>query len=694
MVETIEQIEQRDGIRITWNTWPVKPMNPGIIPVACLYTVLVPCTQIVGEPIFCVDCKSVLFPGTVIDHGNLGWFCVFCNNKNRLYLQNDENASKNLVKIMKSENTTIEYVMSAEVAYTPKFVLLIDICTYDEERHNLMKTGLLKMLECLPDDAMVCVIEFGTNFELRSFVPDDSFETTYCFSGERIYTKEDIKALEFRDMRDFMVTKRDAHAILNKIFGGLKKDPFPISNGFRAKRCTGAALSFAVSLLEQNCGGHSVKYMVFTQGPCTIGPGTVEDLEISHTGTTNVNTNEAIKFYRELAERINKSGHSVDIIAGTISDIGVACFQPLITLTGGTLVMAQDFDSDIFIESIAKIFSTDRDGVLKIGFDARTQVQTSHNVVFSGIVGNGMTDGSKWRLGSINQYTNLTILLENNKFSIPDKLGYVQILTQYARSDRKIILRATTFARRFSGDENLIRMGFDQEAACVFQARAFITKGYNNVMDFESAIDKNLIKFVRRYGMFDKNDPTSVRLPLSMAYFPNFMFFFRRSLLVQKDGISHDESAYFKALIFSLSVPDAVKMIKPALIAFNYQESEPIPVELDVSSLNPESFLVLDSFHNVLLWKGRYVSEWMKNNLHKNPEYKHLAIAFECAEKYSLSLRNRLPVPQYKITEDGESQARILLHYVNPSQQGIIDTEKIDYNKFYDTLCRAVVRQD
>lgn len=245
----------------------------------------------------------------------------------------------------------------------------------------------------------------------------------------------------------------------------------------------------------------------------------------------------------------------------------------------------------------------------------------------------------------------------------------------------------------FSDDRHQISNFFDQEAACVFQARAFLMKEFQNTYDFENAIDKTLIRFTRRYGSFLKDNPSSVTLPISMSYFPNFMFFFRRSLLVQTDGISNDESTYFRLLLYKLITEDAIKLIKPSLISFHYQ-GDIMPVELDVTSLNPECFLVLDTFHNVLLWKGSHVVDWMNRKIHEDPQYSFFKNIIDESKEYSLSLLDRIPYPQYRQTNQGESQERILLHYVNPSQQGIIHTGRIDYNKFYETLCRYIVRND
>lgn len=692
MEQTIKAIEDNDGIRLTWNIWPTISSKLEVVPIACLYNVLQPAFTLPYEPISCHKCHSVLCPQSLFDFGNLTWTCVFCNSMNSLPAHLRSVTSENPIPELMDENTSIVYTLNRTTTFSPVFFLIVDQCTYDSERHELMKKGVKKALELIPDDSMVGLLLFGTNIDLISFGGSE-MRTIYEFSGKQGFKKEDMTKLNILDIRNFLVKKSEKFDDLCDIIDNLEVDPFPVISGYRNMRCTGAAISFAISFLENTFSESPVKYMLFTQGPCTVGPGKVSMLEIAENSQERLDLEAAKLFYQELSERMNSVGHSIDIIAETIADVGLEQFKSLISYTGGTLVMAQDFDEGIILKSIAKLFEVEEDGALKTGFNVKIQVKTSQNIVFKGFIGDGRPLGSGWRVGSLLPCSNLTLLFENNLESKNESFGYVQIVSQYQRSDRKLMTKVTTFNRMFSDDRYKVFQSFDQEASCVFQSRAFISKDYQNILDFEAAIDKNLIKFTKKYGSYEKNNPMSVVLPDSMSYYPNFMFFFRRSLLVQKDGISNDESAYFKLLLYKLKPSEAIKMIKPSLIAFHYQ-GDISPVELDTSNLNPESLLVLDSFHNVLLWRGKYVSDWIREGLHENPEYNFFKDAINEATSYSLSLLDRIPVPQYKDTCEGMSQERILLHYVNPSQQGVLNTEKIDYSKFYETLCRFIVRNE
>lgn len=693
MEKTIKTIEQIDGIRLTWNIWPVLPTRTDLIPIACLYNVHQPCLSLPCEPIPCQGCQSILCQQSIVDFGSKTWACVFCNARNMLPPHARDITPENLLPELMDGNSTVEYVLSKSTAYAPIFILLIDVCTYDQERHELMKRGLIHTVKSIPEDAMVCLVFFGTNITLVSFA-DEDVKSVYQFSGKNTYTGEMLGKFNIGDIRNFLVKKEDKIEQVLEAIENLEADPFSVLHGYRPLRCTGSALSLAMSLID---GVHfneaSVKYMVFTQGPCTYGPGKVTLLEISGSTYEKLDLEESAAYFRGLADRLNASGHSVDIIAETIADIGIEQIKPVVTLTGGCLIMAQDFDEEIKMRSLSKMFEKEEEGFLRAGLNVKIQIKTSHNLAVKGILGEGKSYGAGWKVGCVYPKTNITILLENTATARPEEFGYVQIITQYQRSDRRIVTRVTSFSRMFTNDKSRICAGFDQEAACVFQARAFLMKNFQNVYDFENAIDKTLIRFMKKYGSYLKDNLASVSLPDSMSYYPNFMFFFRRSLLVQRDGISKDESAYFRILLFKLMTEDAIKLIKPSLISFHYQ-GDIMPVELDTSSLSPECILVLDSFHNVLLWKGRYVADWVREGLDQKPEFSFFKEIVEEAKQYSLSLLDRIPVPQYKETNEGKSQERILLHYINPSQPGLLNTEKIDYGKFYETLCRFIVRSE
>lgn len=96
-----------------------------------------------------------------------------------------------------------------------------------------------------------------------------------------------------------------------------------------------------------------------------------------------------MQYYDGLATRCMQNGHVVDIVACSLDQIGLAemkvgsitsslCVdvligrlpaQVLIEKTGGTLILSDMFDTNVFVESFKKLFETADDGYLEMCFD-------------------------------------------------------------------------------------------------------------------------------------------------------------------------------------------------------------------------------------------------------------------------------------------------------------------------------------
>lgn len=702
MEEAIREIEKNDGVRLTWNVWGTKGEEAAKVPLACLYNVHQETGVLECEPIFCVSCKSVLNFYCSIDFGRQSWSCVICNTSNGLPSHARDISPENLLPELSEDNSTVEYVLSKEALFPPIFFFVVDICTFDEERHELLKKALETTFERIPEECLVGFIRFGTNIELLE-LNSTKPNKVYLFSGKTEYQNKVISSLDVTGkgaaalVGRFLMRKYECKEYVENIISSLGRDPFPVLSAYKPIRCTGAALSLAVSLLEANFPNSAVKYLLFTQGPCTFGPGTVTAIKYKEKGKNDfveedTYSSSAQKYYTQLGSRMCELGHSVDILSVTIEDIGINFMERLTSITGGMLIMAQDFDSHIYTSSCEKIMQS-RGGILTQGFNAKVVVKTSKNVKFNGVLGMGKSSSQGWRLGAIFPSTNITLLLSQTQEAVHQDFGYVQVITQYQRSDRKLVVRVTTFARMFSDIRDDVINGFDQEAVAVFQARFLLMKKYEEVKDCERMIDKNLIRFAKSFGKYSKGQPASLVLPEAMAYYPNFMFFFKRSLLVQTENVSVDESVYFKNLLYRERVADALKLIKPTLISYNY-ETGVSPVELDSKSLQPDVILVLDTFHNVVIWRGGYVSLWIKEGYHEQEEYASLKAIIDQSKELADDLCQRLPTPQFCITEENKSQQRILHHYVNPSASGTVITENISFDKFFEALSKVVVSSE
>ena len=87
--EYMQQNEDRDGIRLSWNVWPSSRLEATrmVVPLGALYTPLkerpdLPPIQY--DPVMCARqaCRAILNPMCQVDFRAKLWVCNFCFNRN------------------------------------------------------------------------------------------------------------------------------------------------------------------------------------------------------------------------------------------------------------------------------------------------------------------------------------------------------------------------------------------------------------------------------------------------------------------------------------------------------------------------------------------------------------------------------------------------------------------------------------
>ncbi|KAM0678704.1 GTPase-activating protein S23, partial [Binucleata daphniae] len=676
-----------------YNIFPTK--NNDALPLSVLYTPYTATQSICDyEPVICFGCRAILNPYSEINYNSKAWSCTFCKKVTQLPDYYRDIQPEYLP--LEMHDTTVEYILNKENALPPVYILLIDTCTFDIERHKLLQDAVNETLSNLPSDCLVSIIHYGTNIEL--FVNpknNDEIKKTYVFSGKKEYTTEMLKnclnksseksKIGISNNLNFFFPKSE----INYNPYEIRRDPFPVLNGMRPLRCTGSAISFGQSLIDFTDTGSKILY--FTQGPCTFGPGTICSLFLkdgirSHSdivkGKANY-TKSASSYYQKIALIMAEKGIGFDVIAATIEDIGIYEMKSLVDLTGGMIIMAQDFDKEIYLSSIRKY--------TKYVLNSKIKINVSPNIVYKAVLGQGVQTQNGWRIPNLCETTNISLLFESVNAK-SEELGYIQIVTQFQKG-RKLHLRVTTLSRMFNESNEKIAIGYDQEAGFILQARlyTFLNK-FEEDLDLVRRIDRGLIRFVKRFATYTRENQESVILPNTMLFYPKFIYFLRRSIVVQSETNSPDETSYFRCILGREKVINALTMIVPVLTDYHYLDGIN-PVEMDSQSIRPDSILLLDAFCNVLIWKGEHIMQWVKDGYHLKKEFESMKTCIDQSLEVGKEIvRERLPTPQFVETHAGGSQERTLLSRVNPSRQGaMILTEDIDFETFYKCLCKIIV---
>ncbi|VVT51558.1 uncharacterized protein SAPINGB_P003136 [Magnusiomyces paraingens] len=729
MQAEFENAEEIDGVRFSWNSFPNTKIEASrtVIPIASLYTPLrekpdLPILQY--DPITCKNpCRAVLNPYCQLDLRSRVWVCPFCLSRNQLPPHYKEISQASLPHELLPTSTTIEYVLSRPAAVPPIFLFVVDTCQ-DNENLQALKDTLIVSLSLIPPNALVGLITFGSMVFLHELGYTECSKL-HVFRGDKEVTPKDLQsklglnphpismapghqaaqnpaaAILQQGYSRFLQPVQECEFQLTNLIEKIQKDMWLVPNDQRHTRCTGSALSVAISLLEHNFPGTGARVMLFAAGPPTKGPGLVVSTDLkerlrSHHNIANQTAphfDKAVKFYEGLAKRASSNGHAVDLCVGCYDQVGLQEMSSLSNSTGGVMILSDAFTTSIFKQSVQRIFAKDSNGFLQMGFNASMDVHTTKELKITGFIGHGVSLNkrsacvsdteigigrtSAWKMSSITPAHTYATYFEivsqggtNN--ATPHKSNQralIQYITHYQHSSGTLRLRVTTLARALvSGGSPDVALSFDQEAAAVVMARIAVYKAeMEGSPDILRWIDRTLINLCQKFADYRKGDPSTFCLLGNFSLYPQFMYHLRRSQFLQVFNNSPDETAFYRHCLNREDLTNSLIMIQPTLISFTFGRP-PEPVLLDSVSIKPDAILLLDTFFHILIFHGENIAQWRKAGFQDQDNHANFRELLAAPRKEASELLiDRFPLPRFIDTDAGGSQARFLLSRLNPS---------------------------
>uniref|UniRef100_A0A667HHM7 Protein transport protein SEC23 n=1 Tax=Lynx canadensis TaxID=61383 RepID=A0A667HHM7_LYNCA len=710
-LEFIQQNEERDGVRFSWNVWPSSRLEATrmVVPVAALFTPLkerpdLPPIQY--EPVLCsrTTCRAVLNPLCQVDYRAKLWACNFCYQRNQFPPTYAGISELNQPAELLPQFSSIEYVVLRGPQMPLIFLYVVDTCMEDEDLQAL-KESMQMSLSLLPPTALVGLITFGRMVQVHE-LGCEGISKSYVFRGTK-----DLSAKQLQEMlglskvpmtqatrgpqvqqpppsNRFLQPVQKIDMNLTDLLGELQRDPWPVPQGKRPLRSSGVALSIAVGLLECTFPNTGARIMMFIGGPATQGPGMVvgDELKTPIRSWHDIEKDNAkyvkkgTKHFEALANRAATTGHVIDIYACALDQTGLLEMKCCPNLTGGYMVMGDSFNTSLFKQTFQRVFTKDMHGQFKMGFGGTLEIKTSREIKISGAIGPCVSLNSKgpcvseneigtggtcqWKICGLSPTTTLAIYFEvvnQHNAPIPQGgRGAIQFVTQYQHSSGQRRIRVTTIARNWADAQTQIQniaASFDQEAAAILMARLAIYRAETEEgPDVLRWLDRQLIRLCQKFGEYHKDDPSSFRFSETFSLYPQFMFHLRRSPFLQVFNNSPDESSYYRHHFMRQDLTQSLIMIQPILYAYSFS-GPPEPVLLDSSSILADRILLMDTFFQILIYHGETIAQWRKSGYQDMPEYENFRHLLQApVDDAQEILHSRFPMPRYIDTEHGGSQ--------------------------------------
>ncbi|KAH0793561.1 Sec23/Sec24 trunk domain containing protein [Histomonas meleagridis] len=709
------QREDLNGIRFSWNVWPTNRIDAVTcsVPIGCLYTPLkqIPDrTPLQYEPVLCRNCRCVLNSYSHVDFNTKVWTCPICQGRNPLPQSYHQMTETNLPAELHPDYTTVEYELQRTTdsrSHPPIFLFVVDTCTTEKEFQPL-KDLLLQVVALLPSDAYVGFITYG-NYVYVHELNFSEFSRSYVFSGNKTYEPSALQQMLnlTRQVEDstnpFIMTVDSAELMLNTVIEKMERDTSNTDHSIRSPRCTGTALHIATTLLSCLYPTTGGQIILLSSGPITKGPGTMATPKViepirQHSDIEKDKaplTTSAVQFFTELGNKASESNIVINYIPASFEETGIYEMEPCILKTGGWMQSCESWTDSNIIETFEKFFTTiyevaGNDCTLSVNFTKNfklsgcigpcSSLNHSNDMVSEKVIGNGGT--TEWKLCGLLPSTTLAFFIEiaaSKADPIPSgSTAFIQFVTKYRHfMTGTYRIRVTTVAIRFNDlatGSHLIAQSFDQEAATVILARYAMWKVRNeDLVDVVHSLDRTLIRFCRKFGTYNKGDPTSFSLGSSFSVFPQFMYHFRRSPFMSTFNFSPDNTTSLRHALLTEDMTNSLFMIQPTLMQYTLDNS-PRAVVLDVSNLQRNCVLLLDTYFRVLVWHGKDIAAWRNAGYQNQPEYANLkAILEEPLEEAKALISERFPTPLLVKCDQDSGLERYLLVRCVPSSSSSYD---------------------
>ncbi|OQR77519.1 protein transport protein Sec23A-like [Tropilaelaps mercedesae] len=434
----IQQQEDRDGVRLSWNVWPSSKIDATrlVVPVGALFTPLkerADLPPIQYDPVLCTNqkCRAVLNPLCQVDYRAKLWVCNFCFQRNQFPPQYAAISEQHQPAELIPQFSTLEYTITRAQTLPPIFLLVVDTCL-DEDEQTALKEALQLSLSLMPPNSLVGLITFGKMVHVHELA-GEGVAKSFVFRGTKDLAAKQIQDMlaigktmstpqgaqqqqpqprpgmpgmpgvppqqqnqSFPPASRFLQPVQKCDLVLTDLLDSMQKDPWPVGQGKRPLRSTGVALSIGVGLLEAAFPNTGARVMLFTGGACTQGPGMIVSDELKMTIRSHHDIQKdaakfmrkAQKHYETLAQRASANGHAIDIYSCALDQTGLHEMKTCANMTGGHMVLGDSFNSSLFKQSFQRVFARDSKGELKMGLNALFEVKTSKELKISGAIGN------------------------------------------------------------------------------------------------------------------------------------------------------------------------------------------------------------------------------------------------------------------------------------------------------------------
>ncbi|KAL3582521.1 hypothetical protein D5086_016853 [Populus alba] len=356
------ELEAIEGLRWSWNAWPTtkNQVSSLVIPLSIMCTPLMQSTELpilTYDPLICTRCAAVLNPYARVDYQSRIWVCPFCYNRNPFPISYSGIGETNLPAELFPTYNTVEYKIDK---VDSKFRSNLHLGYGWSNGFSSSNVSLSSMMSAgtprsiggagaggeLPENALVGLITFDAMVRVYDLGFSDCSRVVVFHGGREVSSEQTQQFLGIYSAKQ-QQQQLGKSPVIQKLgfLLPVSECEFNITTaieeicslavvmpGHRPQRCTGAAISVALGLLEGCSVNTGSRIMIFTSGPATLGPGIVVDSDLSNAIRTHGDLinghasyySKSCSFYNQLSQRLSDASVVLDLFACSLDQVGAA----------------------------------------------------------------------------------------------------------------------------------------------------------------------------------------------------------------------------------------------------------------------------------------------------------------------------------------------------------------------------------
>ncbi|KAE8703606.1 Sec23/Sec24 protein transport family protein isoform 2 [Hibiscus syriacus] len=400
---------------------------------------------------------------------------------NKEELRNFPELSSPLVDFIQTGNKRPSFVPVTDSRTSSPVVLVIDECL-DESHLQHLQSSLHAFVDSVPPTTRIGIILYGRTVSVYDF-SGESIASADVIPGGTSPTQESLKGLIY-GTGIYLSPMHASKEIAHLIFSSLRPYKLNVPEASR-DRCLGTAVEVAMAIIQgpsvdmsrgivKRPGGNS--RIIF----CAGGPNTYGPVSVPHSYThPNYPHREktALKWMERLGRETCQHNIVIDVLCAGTCPVRVPVLQPLANVSGGVLVLHDDFGEAF--------------GVVGPGEEAHIDNHETFENDISLCI----------QMLSVDETQCFSISLEN-KYEIKSDYVFFQFAIQYSNVYQADIARVITIRLPTVDSVSAYLQSVQYEAAAVIIAKRTLmrAKSYSDAIDMQKTIDERVKDIALNFG--------------------------------------------------------------------------------------------------------------------------------------------------------------------------------------------------